>query len=91
MLQIILLIIGIVALFKESIDVTKKSELRQPNLRKFGIITVAMFVLVVISNMTLPENSDVSLLIYFLSYIVPIVVAVKLRQPKETKSAGGDK
>ena len=82
MVQIILLIIGVTALFKKSISVTKKKELRQPKLRKFGIITIVMLVITIISDSVLPEGTDLGLLIYLLSFVIPIVAAIKLGQPK---------
>lgn len=83
MIQLILLAIGIVALFKKSLAISKKSELRQPKLRIFGIVTIAMFIMVIIVGLVLPINTDVSILVYALSFIIPIIVAVKLKQPKQ--------
>jgi cell division protein FtsW (lipid II flippase) len=69
MVQIILLIIGVTALFKKSIAVTKKTELRQPKLRKFGIITIIMLVIAIISDNVLPEGTDLKILIYPICFL----------------------
>ncbi|KKS43078.1 hypothetical protein A3H03_02015 [Candidatus Kuenenbacteria bacterium RIFCSPLOWO2_12_FULL_42_13] len=82
MVQIILLIIGVTAIFGKRITVSKKTELRQPKLRKFGIITIIMLAVSIISDTVLPEGTDLGILIYILSFVIPIIAAVKFRQPK---------
>jgi hypothetical protein len=87
MVQIILLIIGIVALFKKSIAVSKGTELRQPKLRKFGMITIAMVMLQIIADNVLPKGVDLGILIYAITVIVPIIVAIKLKEPISATTA----
>ncbi|MFA6322968.1 MAG: hypothetical protein WCX71_05900 [Candidatus Buchananbacteria bacterium] len=87
MIQIILLIIGIVALFKKSIAVSKGAELRQPKLRKFGIVTIGMVILQIVVSGALPKGTDISILMYAVTVIVPIVVAIKLKEPVSTAPA----
>jgi hypothetical protein len=81
MVQIILLAIGITALFKKNIAVTKTTELRQPKLKKFGIITISMVILAVIFDAVLPEGTDLGIFSYVLTLLIPIIAAVKLKEP----------
>ena len=80
MVTLILLIIGIVALFKESMAISKKFELRRPKIRIFGVITIVSAIILILSE-TL-SGTDLGLLIYLIFIIIPIITAVKLKQPK---------
>jgi Ca2+/Na+ antiporter len=82
MVQIILLIIGIISLFKGSFSISKKSELRQPNLRTFGIFTIVTVIFVMVIGRFLPDNSNLSYVLYTVYLFIPIIAAIKLKQQK---------
>lgn len=81
MIQIALLIIGIIALFKKSISVTGKSELRQPKIRTFGIVTIIVVVAGIIANLIVKDTLIVEVL-FWLGIITPIILAIFLREQK---------
>lgn len=81
MVQIALIGIGIYALITKRLAISKKSELRQPNLRTFGIITIVTVLIVMIAGSFLPSTSNLHAFVYVVYLFVPIVAAVKLKQP----------
>ena len=81
MIQIIFLVVGIVALFRKSITVTGKPELRRPNILTFGITTIVLTLIAIIAD-SLGEGLIPEIL-FFIGIIVPIIMAFVLMEPKE--------
>ncbi|MDO8592454.1 MAG: hypothetical protein Q7R92_01605 [bacterium] len=87
MIQIIVIIIGTVALFKKSIAITKKSELRRPKTYTFGIVTISVAIAVSIIDALLTKIGAqffFNILVFTLQLIIPIIAAIKLKEPKST-------
>lgn len=83
MIQIILLIIGIVALFKKSIAVTSITELRQPKMRTFGIVTIIIVVIGMVAG-GVAKDTIIAEVLFWIGIVVPIALAIFLKEPKVT-------
>ena len=81
MVQVILLIIGVAALYKKSFRITNRTELKQPKLRQFGIIIIIVVLLTIAIEIIFPNNSTLDITVYTLMLIIPIIVAIKIKEP----------
>ena len=78
---ILMLIIGIIALFKKNISVTTKSELRNTKIRTFGIVTIAITLIAMLGGKL---EESISLILFWLGIIIPTGAAIILKEPKIT-------
>lgn len=83
MVQFILLIIGIVALFKKSITVTSTTELRQPKIRIFGIVTIIIVVIGMVAG-KVAQDTIIAEVLFWLGIVIPIALVILLKEPKVT-------
>ncbi len=76
-----MLIIGVVAIFKESIAVTGKSELRRPKIRTFGIATVVITIIAMVTDGLM--DGIVPEVMFWLGIVIPTAMAIGLKEVKE--------
>lgn len=89
---IVLFILGLCSLFPKSISVTGKSEIARPRTFVFGVLIMLVAVLgqlvllPYIAKVSISNGSDQGPLMFILLIIIPIILALVLKQPK-TSSA----
>jgi hypothetical protein len=82
MVTIILVIVGIFLLFKQTVSLSNTSELRRPSTVIMGVITIAAGVLAMVIGNRVDPNTQTDVLVYVGAFVIPLIAIPFLKQPK---------
>lgn len=81
-MTIVLVIIGIFLLFKQSVSLSNTSELRRPRTVVVGIITIIAGILASIIANKIDPQSKMDVIVYVSAFLIPLIVIPFLKQQK---------
>ena len=82
MITIILVIVGIFLLFRQSVNLSSTSELRRPRTVIMGVITIIAGALAYVIGGKVDPKSQIDVVVYITAFIIPLIAIPFLKQPK---------